>query len=241
MSTEETIIENIESKAVISLRQANIYQEKSLILNKVDLNVNAGAFVYLIGKTGSGKSSLLKTLYADVPLNNGEGSINNFNLLKLRNKDIPMLRRSIGIVFQDFELLMDRSVNENLTFVLEATGWKDKKKMQHRIEDVLTQVGLKTKHFKMPHELSGGEQQRVVIARALLNEPPLILADEPTGNLDPDTSDDIMKLLVKINRELNTAVLMATHNYTLIEKYPGRIIKCVDGALHEDVSMSMSL
>lgn len=235
-----TTTEQIEN-AVIKLDNANIYQEQSLILNKVNLNVNSGEFVYLIGKTGSGKSSLLKTLYADIPLNNGEGRINDFNLLKLKNKEIPLLRRSIGIVFQDFELLMDRTVNENLSFVLEATGWTDKKKMQNRIDDVLNQVGLKTKHFKMPHELSGGEQQRVVIARALLNEPPLILADEPTGNLDPDTSDDIMQLLLKINRELNTAVLMATHNYTIIEKFPGRIIKCNEGALHEDEGMSMSI
>jgi len=237
---EQTATEQTQ-KAVIKLQNANIYQEKSLILNKVNLNVNSGEFVYLIGKTGSGKSSLLKTLYADIPLNNGEGTINDFNLLKLQKKEIPLLRRSIGIVFQDFELLMDRTVNDNLMFVLEATGWTDKKKMQNRIDDVLNQVGLKTKHFKMPHELSGGEQQRVVIARALLNEPPLILADEPTGNLDPDTSDDIMQLLLKINRELNTAVLMATHNYTIIEKFPGRIIKCNDGALHEDEGMSMTL
>ena len=241
MSEEVKTAEATVEKNVIDLKGVNVYQDKSLILNKVDLNIISGEFVYLIGKTGSGKSSLLKTLYADIPLNNGEGRINDFNLLKLKNKDIPMLRRSIGIVFQDFELLMDRTVNENLLFVLEATGWKDKKKMQDRIEQVLSEVGLKTKHFKMPHELSGGEQQRVVIARALLNEPPLILADEPTGNLDPDTSDDIMKLLFKINKDLNTAVLMATHNYTIIEKFPGRIIKCVEGALHEDETMSMSI
>lgn len=228
------------AKEVILLSDTNIYQEDSLILNKVNLSLKAGEFVYLIGKTGSGKSSLLKTLYADIPLNNGNGKINTFDLRKLKNKEIPLLRRSIGIVFQDFELLTDRSIFENLSFVLEATGWQDKKKMQTRIEEVLNQVGLKTKHFKMPHELSGGEQQRVVIARALLNEPPLILADEPTGNLDPDTSDDIMKLLFKINKDLNTAVLMATHNYTIIEKFPGRIIKCSEGALHEDQGMSMS-
>lgn len=241
MSEEEKTTATVTEKNIINLKEANIYQEQSLILNKVSLNLRAGEFVYLIGKTGSGKSSLLKTLYADIPLSNGEGVINEFNLLKLRNKDIPMLRRSIGIVFQDFELLMDRTVNENLLFVLEATGWRDKKKMQGRIEEVLNEVGLKTKHFKMPHELSGGEQQRVVIARALLNKPPLILADEPTGNLDPDTSDDIMKLLFKINKDLNTAVLMATHNYTIIEKFPGRIIKCVEGALQENETMSMSI
>ncbi len=238
MSEEQ---QSIESKPVISLANANIYQEDALILNGVNLNVNPGEFVYLIGKTGSGKSSLLKTLYADIPLTAGEGFINEFDLIKLKNKQIPFLRRGIGIVFQDFELLMDRSVFENLSFVLEATGWTDKKKIKARIEEVLNQVGLNTKHYKMPHELSGGEQQRVVIARALLNHPPLILADEPTGNLDPETSDIIMNLLFTINKDLNTAVLMATHNYTIIEKYPGRIIKCVDGVLKEDETMSMSI
>ena len=238
MSEEQ---QSTESKPVISLASANIYQEDALILNGVNLNVNPGEFVYLIGKTGSGKSSLLKTLYADIPLTAGEGFINEFDLIQLKDKQIPFLRRGIGIVFQDFELLMDRSVFENLSFVLEATGWTDKKKIKARIEEVLNQVGLNTKHYKMPHELSGGEQQRVVIARALLNHPPLILADEPTGNLDPETSDIIMNLLFTINQNLNTAVLMATHNYTLIEKYPGRIIKCVDGVLKEDETMSMSI
>ncbi len=242
MSQEENIQEEKQSViSLIDLQNANIYQEESLILNQVDFKVNAGEFVYLIGKTGSGKSSLLKTLYADIPLIKGEGAINTFNLRKLRDKQIPLLRRSIGIVFQDFELLMDRSVAENLSFVLEATGWKVSNKINARIEEVLSQVGLKTKHFKMPHELSGGEQQRVVIARALLNNPPLILADEPTGNLDPDTSDDIMNLLFKINKESNTGVLMATHNYAIIEKFPGRIVKCVDGTLKEDETMMMSL
>lgn len=238
MSEEQ---QSTESKPVISLERANIYQEDALILNGVNLNVNPGEFVYLIGKTGSGKSSLLKTLYADIPLIAGEGRINEFDLIKLKDKQIPFLRRGIGIVFQDFELLMDRSVFENLSFVLEATGWTDKKKIKARIEEVLNQVGLDTKHFKMPHELSGGEQQRVVIARALLNHPPLILADEPTGNLDPETSDIIMNLLFTINKDLNTAVLMATHNYSIIEKYPGRIIKCIDGMLKEDETMSMSI
>lgn len=238
MSEEQ---QSTESKPVISLERANIYQEDALILNGVNLNVNPGEFVYLIGKTGSGKSSLLKTLYADIPLTAGDGRINEFDLIKLKDKQIPFLRRGIGIVFQDFELLMDRSVFENLSFVLEATGWTDKKKIKARIEEVLNQVGLDTKHFKMPHELSGGEQQRVVIARALLNHPPLILADEPTGNLDPETSDIIMNLLFTINKDLNTAVLMATHNYSIIEKYPGRIIKCIDGMLKEDETMSMSI
>lgn len=234
-STETTV------NTVVKLEKANIYQDKSLILNEVNLHINAGEFVYLIGKTGSGKSSLLKTLYADLHLQNGNGFVNNFDLCKLKRKDVPMLRRSIGIVFQDFELLMDRNVNENLSFVLEATGWNDKKKMQNRIDQVLNQVGLTTKHFKMPHELSGGEQQRVVIARALLNHPPLILADEPTGNLDPSTSDEIMKLLFKINKDSDTAFLMATHNYTILEKFPGRIIKCASGTIQEEEGLSVSI
>mgnify|MGYP001296124598 CR=1 FL=1 len=234
-STEPTI------NPVVKLEKANIYQDKSLILNEVNLHINSGEFVYLIGKTGSGKSSLLKTLYADLPLQNGNGFVNNFDLSKLKRKDIPMLRRSIGIVFQDFELLMDRNVNENLSYVLEATGCDDKKKMQNRIDQVLNQVGLTTKHFKMPHELSGGEQQRVVIARALLNHPPLILADEPTGNLDPSTSDEIMKLLFKINKESDTAFLMATHNYTILEKFLGRIIKCSSGTIQEEEGLSVSI
>lgn len=234
--SEETKAMN---EAVIELKSANIYQGESLILNNVNLQINKGEFVYLIGKTGSGKSSLLKTLYGELHLNDGEGRVSTFDLRKLKKKQVPFLRRDLGIVFQDFELLMDRTVHKNLRFVLEATGWKEEKKIQNRIDTVLSQVGLKTKHFKMPHELSGGEQQRVVIARALLNEPPLILADEPTGNLDPDTSDDIMQLLLRINKELNTAILMATHNYNLIEKFPGRILSCAGGEISTSESLSI--
>ena len=176
---------------------------------------------------------MLKTLYGDIPLKEGTGNVVGMDLTLLNWKKVPLLRRKLGIVFQDFQLLNDRSVNDNLLFVLKSTGWKDKKEMKYKIDEVLENVGLKTKHFKMPHELSGGEQQRVVIARALLNHPELILADEPTGNLDPETSDDIMNLIAELSKELNTAVLMATHNYTIIEKFPGRVIRCVNGQLEE--------
>ncbi len=219
---------------LISLDNIFVYQGKTLVLNGVSIDVLPGEFVYLIGKTGSGKSSLLKTLYADLLLDQGTARVNDFQLDKLKKNDIPQLRRSLGIVFQDFQLLMDRSVHDNLSFVLQATGWNDKTKMQHRIDEVLSQVGLQTKGFRMPHELSGGEQQRVVIARALLNNPKLILADEPTGNLDPDTSDDIMELLISINKEMNTAILMATHNYQLMEKFPARILRCSGGNIKQE-------
>ncbi len=219
---------------LVELKDVHVYKGKSLLLNNVSLLVNKGEFVYLIGKTGSGKSSLLKTLYGDLPIAHGQGRVGEFNLAKLPAAKIPMLRRSLGIVFQDFQLLTDRSVQNNLLFVLKATGWTDAKKMNERIEEVLQQVGLQTKGFRMPHELSGGEQQRVVIARALLNNPSLILADEPTGNLDPDTSDEIMRLLMRLNKELNTAVLMATHNYLLMEKFPARIIRSQTGTLIEE-------
>ncbi|TVR76258.1 MAG: ATP-binding cassette domain-containing protein [Chitinophagaceae bacterium] len=223
---------------VIELTKAKIYQGETLVLSDVNLFIKKGEFAYLIGKTGSGKSSLLKTLYGDLSLRQGTGKVVDVVLNGLKSSKVPFLRRKLGIVFQDFQLLMDRTVGDNLLFVLKATGWKDKKAMLVRIEEVLDQVGLKTKDFKMPHELSGGEQQRVVIARALLNDPELILADEPTGNLDPDTSEDIMNLLFKISAENNTAVLMATHNYYLIEKYPARIIKCTNGRLVIDQDIS---
>jgi cell division transport system ATP-binding protein len=225
-----------ESDCLVDIKNAFVFQGKTLVLNGVDLQVRKGEFVYLIGKTGSGKSSLMKALYGDLPLREGEGKVVGFNLRKLKPKDIPYLRRKLGIIFQDFQLLMDRTVADNLSFVLRATGWKEKPKIRERINEVLSQVGLRTKDYRYPHELSGGEQQRVAIARSLLNNPELILADEPTGNLDPDTSDDIMQLLLKLNRELNTAVLMATHNYFIIDKFPNRIVRCADGKILEESS-----
>jgi cell division transport system ATP-binding protein len=217
---------------IVHLENVNIFQSKNLILSNVSLSVDKGEFVYLIGKTGSGKSSLLKMLYGDVELLQGEATVAGFHLNHLKGKQIPFLRRKIGIVFQDFQLLTDRSVNSNLLFVLRATGWKDKVKIKERVHEVLEKVGLGTKGFKMPHELSGGEQQRVVIARALLNHPDLILADEPTGNLDPETSEGIMNLLFEISRS-GSAVMMVTHNYRVIEKFPARIFKCENGKLIE--------
>ncbi|WP_367327605.1 cell division ATP-binding protein FtsE [Lentimicrobium sp.] len=213
---------------IIDLNNLSVYQRNILVLSEVTLSIVKGEFVYLIGKTGTGKSSLLKTLYADLPVNEGGAEVVGYDLRNIRQKDVPCLRRKIGIVFQDFQLLSDRSVNDNLLFVLKATGWKDKEAMQDRIKDVLEKVGLKTKGFKMPHQLSGGEQQRVAIARALLNDPELILADEPTGNLDPETSEGIMALLFEISRS-GRAVLMATHNYALMEKFPTRTLKCEAG------------
>ncbi len=217
---------------VIDLSNVSIYQKHNLVLSTISLKLNKGEFKYLIGKTGSGKSSLLKTLYAELPLKQGDGAVAGYNLKEIKNTDIPFLRRKIGIVFQDFQLLVDRSINENLMFVMKATGWKDKQKMQERIQTVLDKVHLNTKGFKMPHELSGGEQQRISIARALLNEPELILADEPTGNLDPDTSYGIMNLLFEISKS-GSAVLMATHDYRLFEKFPAPTIKCENGKLLE--------
>ena len=216
----------------ISLKNASIYQHERCILKNVNFEIEEGEFVYLIGKTGSGKSSLLKTLYADLPAKEGDILIAGYDLRKIRRRDIPMLRRKIGIVFQDFQLLYDRSVEDNLSFVLDATGWNDKTKISKRIDEVLQQVGLLHKRKVMPHQLSGGEQQRIAVARALLNDPNVILADEPTGNLDPETTNDIMNLLLEISKQGKT-ILMATHNYNLILKYPSRIIKCEDGMVRD--------
>ncbi len=215
---------------IVELEKLSVFQKNILILSDVTFQIKKGEFVYLIGKTGAGKTSLLKILYADIPVVDGKAVVCNFNLNKIKNKEIPFLRRKLGIVFQDFQLLIDRTVNDNLLFAMKATGWKDKRDMKIRIEDVLNKVGLATKGFKMPHQLSGGEQQRVVIARALINDPEIILADEPTGNLDPETSAGIMKLLFNISNS-GRAVLMATHNYMLIHKFPSRIIKCENGKI----------
>ena len=215
-------------ESILNLKDVAVYQKDNMVLNDISLEVKKGEFVYLIGKTGSGKRSLMKTLYADLPLLEGHGRIVGFNLKTLEEKDIPFLRRKLGIVFQDFKLLPDRNINRNLLFVLKATGWKDPDKMNAKIEEVLDKVGMKTKGFKFPHELSGGEQQRIAIARALLNDPEIILADEPTGNLDPQTSVEVMKVLQEINKAGRT-ILMATHDYALLLKYPSKTLKC-DGA-----------
>ncbi len=213
------------SEVVVSLRGVNIYQGNSLILQDVNFTINKGEFVYLVGKTGAGKSSLLKTLYGELTLKEGSASVVGFDLRDMDWKKVPFLRRNLGVVFQDFQLLTDRNVYENLKFVLKATGWKDEKLIEEKINDVLDKVGLKSKGFKMPFEMSGGEQQRVDIARALLNSPKLILADEPTGNLDPETSDEIMQLLIAIARDYGTSVIMATHDFIVINRYPGRMLK----------------
>ncbi|WP_300439453.1 cell division ATP-binding protein FtsE [Christiangramia sp.] len=226
------------AETVLELKNAAIYQRESLILSEVDVTVYKGDFVYLIGKTGTGKSSFMKTLYGDLPLTEGEGHIVDFNLRTLKEKDIPYLRRKLGVVFQDFKLLTDRNIKDNLLFVLKATGWKDQKGMDSKIDEVLDKVGMKTKGFKYPYQLSGGEQQRVAIARALLNDPELILADEPTGNLDPQTSVEVMEVLQEISRNGNT-ILMATHDYALLLKYPSKTLKCDGQRVFEVVQKSV--
>lgn len=222
------------SESVLKLDNASIFQDKNLILNEVNIDVKKGEFVYLIGKTGTGKSSLLKTLYGDLELAHGTGQIVGFDLNTLKDKSIPFLRRKLGIVFQDFKLLNDRTINNNLDFVLRATGWKDKIKIKQKIEDVLTKVNMQNKGYKFPYELSGGEQQRVAIARALLNDPELILADEPTGNLDPETSMEVMEVLQDLNKKGNT-IFMATHDYGLLLKYPSKTLKCENNRIFEVV------
>lgn len=224
---------------IIELKHANIYQSGSPILQDVNLTVSKGEFVYLVGKTGTGKSTLLKTLYGELPLTEGEGTVAGYNLRELGWKKVPYLRRTLGVVFQEFQLLTDRNVNENLRFVLTATGWKDKKLMDEKIMDVLDKVGLKSKGFKMPFELSGGEQQRVDVARALLNSPKLILADEPTGNLDPETSDEIMNLLFHISKDYGTTIVMATHDYMVVSKFPSRMIRTEKGRVIDNATISI--
>jgi cell division transport system ATP-binding protein len=223
-------------ETVVSIRNANIYQGATLILKDVSFTVNRGEFIYLVGKTGTGKSSLLKTLYGELTLNEGDATVAGFNLKEMDWKKVPFLRRNLGVVFQDFQLLTDRNVHENLRFVLRATGWKDEKLMEEKIHDVLDKVGLKSKGFKMPFELSGGEQQRIDIARALLNSPKLILADEPTGNLDPETSDEIMQLLFQISKDYGTAIIMATHDFIVISKNPSRMLKTERGKVYDSAT-----
>ncbi|MHA6281250.1 cell division ATP-binding protein FtsE [Salinimicrobium sp. CAU 1759] len=227
------------SNTVLYLKDAAIYQRETLILSEVNIEIEKGEFVYLIGKTGTGKSSFMKTLYGDLPLTEGEGQIVDYDLRTLREKDIPFLRRKLGVVFQDFKLLNDRNVNENLLFVLKATGWKDKAAMDAKIEEVLKKVGMGTKGFKNPYQLSGGEQQRIAIARALLNDPELILADEPTGNLDPQTSVEVMEVLQQISKNGKT-ILMATHDYALLLKYPSKTLKCDGQKVFEVVQKTVT-
>ncbi len=224
------------SNLIVRLHNAQIQQDERVVLRDVSMTISRGEFAYMIGKTGSGKSSLLKVLYGALPLRAGEGEVAGFNLTKLNRRQMPFLRRKLGVVFQDFNLLNDRSVEENLQFVLRATGWKYESGIKERIQEVLAKVGLSEKLKSMPHALSGGEQQRVVIARALLNQPELIIADEPTGNLDPDTSDEILQLLRNLARHSQTAVLLATHDYRIIENFPARIIRCIAGKIVEEKS-----
>jgi len=225
----------MSAETILELKDAKIYQEEALVLTDINIKIQKGEFVYLIGETGSGKSSLLKTLYSELPLKEGVGVVADIELNQIKRNKVPFLRRRLGIVFQDFQLMTDRSVEKNLEFVLKATGWKNKKEIKERIDDVLEMVGLHTKGFKMTHQLSGGEQQRVAIARSLLNEPDLILADEPTGNLDPETSQRILNLLIQISRT-GTAVLMATHDYSLMDKFHQRTLKCEAGFVKDSAN-----
>lgn len=224
------------SEPIVSIQNANIYQGGNLILQNVNFEVHKGEFVYLVGKTGTGKSSLLKTLYGELSLTEGSGNVVGYDLREMNWKKVPFLRRNLGVIFQDFHLLTDRNVYDNLKFVLKATGWKDEVLIEEKINDVLDKVGLKSKGFKMPFEMSGGEQQRVDIARALLNSPKLILADEPTGNLDPETSDEIMQLLIQIAKDYGTAVIMATHDFIVINRYPSRMLKTELGKVIDSAS-----
>jgi cell division transport system ATP-binding protein len=228
------------SDPVVSIQNAFIYQNERIVLNNVNFSINKGEFVFLIGRTGSGKSSLLKTLYADLWLQRGKAQVAGFTIETLKAADRPFLRRKIGVVFQDFQLFMDRNVQDNLLWVLEATGWQDRAKMKARIAEVLMQVGMSSARDKMPHQLSGGEQQRVVIARALLNEPQILFADEPTGNLDPEVSGQIIKLFHEINKA-GTAILMATHDFDMIRKFPARILKCEEGILSEQTNQTTTI
>lgn len=223
---------NMAENSVLEYRDVTIRRAENVIIRHTDLQINTGDLVYLIGRVGSGKSTLLKTIYADVPISDGEAHFGKFDLRRIKRRQIPYLRREMGIIFQDFRLMHDRTIEDNLSFVLRATGWSDKREISHRIDEVLTKVGMDHKGYKLPHELSGGEQQRMVIARALLNMPKLILADEPTGNLDPETGDQIFQLFQKIT-EGGTAVIMSTHNYEMMRKYPSRILKIEDEQLHE--------
>lgn len=226
------------SQPVLSLKNVTIYQDNNAVLSDINLDVNHGEFIYIIGKTGSGKSSFMKTLYADLKLKEGEGTFVDYDLATLKDKNIPYLRRKIGIVFQDFKLLPDRSVHDNLLFVLKATGWSEKQEMDVKIDEVLDKVGMKNTSNKMPHQLSGGEQQRIAVARALLNDPEVILADEPTGNLDPQTSVEVMQLLKEINQNGKT-IIMATHDYALLMKFPSKTLKCDSGTLFEVVQRTV--
>ncbi|MBO5979172.1 MAG: ATP-binding cassette domain-containing protein [Bacteroidales bacterium] len=222
-----------DKKPLISFKDADILNGEAIVIYGFDVDIYPGDFVYIVGKVGTGKTSIIRTMIAENPLHKGKGTVCGYDLVKMKEKDIPYLRRKMGVVFQDFQLLMDRSVQENLLFVLRATGWKSESQMEKRIREVLSAVGMELKAHKMPHQLSGGEQQRIAIARSLLNEPEVIIADEPTGNLDNETADGIMKLLTGINKEKGTAIVMVTHNRQIFEKYPGRVMVCKDETCHE--------